>query len=364
MAGRVRTGIIGCGGIAQRHADALSGLPEAEFAACCDLDGARAEKLAEAHGVPHVFTDVGECLKSGAVDAVLVCTPHPSHAAVVIAAAAAGVHMLCEKPLTIDLEESDRMVAAAARAGVKFGGIFQRRFWPAAQRVRRAIDDGKLGTPTMGECQVRIWRPRAYFARDAWRGKWATEGGGALMNQAVHVIDLFQWYMGPVTEIYGRYDTLRAGDYIDVEDHVVATVRFAGGGMGIIEAMTTLGPADLGFKVGVHGSNGGYVSVWEQPEGREGIVDYWDVPGDAPEHVDVFAPDAPKRPGFPEFHRLQIEDFLRAIIEDRDPAVTGAEARKALEIILAIYQSSRSGQPVPLPLAGPLLPPGANPKGR
>ena len=348
MERKVRAGIIGCGGIAKTHAAALAGLPEATFAACCDVDEARARALAEQYDVPHVFTDVGELLRSDTVDMVTICTPHPSHAGLVIAAAEAGVHVLCEKPLTIDLGEADRMVEAAERAGIKFGGIFQRRFWPAAQRIHRAVEAGELGRMTLAECQVRIWRPREYFARDAWRGKWTTEGGGALMNQAVHAIDLFQWYMGPITEIFGRYATLLHGDYIDVEDTVVATVVFANGALGIIEAATTVKP-DLGFKVAVHGTSNAMVSVWEQPEGVAGVNDLWTIAGQE-EHIDVFADGREKEPGFPEFHRLQIADFVRAVLEDREPAVTGAEARKALEIILAIYHSSRTGLPVRFPL--------------
>ena len=345
---KVRAGIIGCGGIAKTHAAALAELPEVEFAACCDIDEARARELAARHGVPNVFTDVGAMLGSGTIDMVTICTPHPSHAGLVIAAAEAGIHVLCEKPLTIDLGEADRMVEAAERAGIKFGGIFQRRFWPAAQRIHRAVESGDLGRLTLAECQVRIWRPREYFERDAWRGKWTTEGGGALMNQAVHAIDLFQWYMGPIVEIFGRYATLLHGDYIDVEDTVVATVVFENGALGIIEAATTVKP-NLGFKVAVHGTGTGMVSLWEQPEGTAAIIDLWTIEGQE-EYNDPFAPDREHLPGFPEFHRLQIQDFVRAVLDDREPAVTGAEARKALEIILAIYHSSRTGLPVRLPL--------------
>ncbi|MDQ3695507.1 MAG: Gfo/Idh/MocA family oxidoreductase, partial [Chloroflexota bacterium] len=348
MGASVRTGIIGCGGIAVQHAAALASLPESTFTACCDVDEARARALAEQFGVPHVFTDLDELLRSGTVDALCVCTPHPSHAAIVIAAARAGVHVLVEKPIAVELAEADAMVEAAERGGITFGGIFQRRFWPAAQRIRAAIDDGKLGRLTLAECQVRIWRPRDYFARDAWRGKWATEGGGALMNQGIHAIDLMQWFMGPVTEIYGKYATLQHADYIDVEDTVVATVAFANGALGTIEAATTISP-EFGFRVAVHGDSHATASVWERPEGVEGVIDIWTVDG-TEEYLDVFAPGRATNPGFPEFHRLQIQEFLQAIIAGRQPAVTGAEARKALEIILAIYESSRTGRPVSLPL--------------
>ncbi len=349
MAERVRTGLIGCGNIGKTHAQALAALPESDFVAVCDADEARARRLAEEHGVPRVYTDVGELLHGGEVEAVCVCTPHPSHGDIVVAAAEAGVHALCEKPLTIDLAEADRMVDAARRAGIHFGGVFQRRFWPASQRIRAAIDAGKLGTLTLGECSVRIWRPESYFARDAWRGKWATEGGGALMNQAIHAIDLFQWYMGPVVEIFGRYATLKHGAYIDVEDTVAATCVFASGALGTILAATTVTP-DLGFRVAVYGDNGATASVWEQPEGREGLIDLWTVPGEE-EYRNIWEEARTVRPGFPQFHVLQIQDFLQAILDGREPAVTGEEARKALEIILAIYHSSRTGRPVRLPLS-------------
>lgn len=349
MTGKLRVGVVGCGNIAKAHAAAYASLPEADFVACCDANEERARALAVTHGVPAVYADAREMLQSGRIDAVSVCTPHPAHLEVVLAAAEAGVHVLVEKPIATNLADADAMVEAAARAGITFGGVFQRRFWPAARRLRRAVDDGKLGRLTLAECQVRIARTREYFARDAWRGTWATEGGGALMNQAIHAIDLMQWYMGPVAEIFGRYATLRHGDYIDVEDTVVATVVFANGALGLIEAATTVDP-ELGFRVAVHGDSGAMASVWEQPEGVEGINDLWTVAGEE-ERVDVFAPGRESRPGFPEFHRLQIEEFARAVLAGRQPAVTGEEARKSLEMILAIYQSSRTGLPVPFPMA-------------
>jgi predicted dehydrogenase len=349
MAGRtVRTGLIGCGNIGPTHAAALAALPESEFVAICDMDEGRARKLAAEYGAPRIFTDMHDLFRSGAVDAICVCTPHPSHAAIVAAAAEAGVHVLCEKPISASLADADTMIEAADRAGITFGVIFQRRFWPAAQRIRRAIDEGRLGELTLGECTVLIWRSPEYFGSAAWRGKWATEGGGVLMNQAVHAIDQFQWFLGPAVEVYGKYATLRHGDVIDVEDTAVATVVFANGALGSITAASTVDPG-FGFRVTVHGDNGATASVWENPEGVEGINDVWTVPGDGDEQASVAAQE-PGRPGFPGFHQLQIQDFLQAILDGRPPAVTGAEGRKALELILAIYESSRTGKPVRLPL--------------
>lgn len=352
MAEQVRMGMIGCGGIAKTHAKALAASPEAAFVACCDVDADRARAMAGAYDIPGVYTDAEKMLTSGTVDAVCICTPHPSHTPLVVAAAESGVHAICEKPITTRLTDADRMIAAAEAAGTKFGVVFQRRFWPAAQRIRAALDSGQLGWPTIGECICHIWRPESYFARDAWRGTWATEGGGALMNQAVHMIDMFQWFMGAdVVEVFGRYDTLIHGAYIDVEDTVVATVKFASGALGMISAATTVTP-DLGFRVAVHGSNGATASVWEMPEGKEGINDLWTIPGET-QYLPVWEGMAERRSGFPDFHTLQIQDFVQAVRDDRPPAVTGAEARKSLAIILAIYHSSRTGLPIPFPITGP-----------
>jgi predicted dehydrogenase len=348
MTRTVRTGLIGCGKIARIHAQALRDLPEAEFVAVCDTDEGRARAFASEHGAQQVYADARELLESGAVEVVLICAPHPAHAALVVAAAEAGVHVLCEKPISITLAAADQMIAAADQAGVKFGVIFQRRFWPAARRIREAIDDGRLGKLTLGECSVRIWRSPDYFASEPWRGTWATEGGGVLMNQAVHAIDQFQWFMGRAVEVVGRYATLRHGSYIDVEDTAVATVVFENGALGVIQAASTF-DANLGFRVAVHGDSGAAVSVWEYPEGQQGINDVWDIPGEA-ELRAVWEREEQGRPGFPEFHILQIQDFLQAVIDDRPPAVTGTDARRSLEIILAIYQSSRTGLPVSLPL--------------
>ena len=346
---KVRAGLIGCGKIARIHAEALHHLEEADFVACCDQDERRARDLADTYGVPNVYDSAEALLQSGTVDVVLVCTPHPMHERVVVAAAEAGVHVLCEKPIAIALDEADRMIEATDRAGVTFGVIFQRRFWPAAQRMRRAIDEGRLGTLTLGECSARIWRPQEYFESDPWRGKWATEGGGVLMNQAVHAIDQFVWFMGEPVEVVGRYATLRHGDYIDVEDTAVATVVFENGALGVIQAASTFQPG-FGFRVAVHGNNGAAASVWEKEEGQQGVNDVWTFSGEEEQRAAWEIAEG-GQPGFPGFHAVQIRDFLQAILEQRPPAVTGRDALKSLEVILAIYESSRTGLPVKMPMA-------------
>jgi UDP-N-acetyl-2-amino-2-deoxyglucuronate dehydrogenase len=346
---RIRTGLIGCGKIATIHAMALTTLPTADFVACCDQDIDRARAVASKYDVPRVFDDADALLRDGNVEAVHICAPHPAHEPLVVAAAQAGVHVLCEKPISITIDAADRMISAAKHAGTTFGVVFQRRFWPAAQRLRQAIDSGRLGNPTLGECSVRIWRSPEYFASDPWRGKWSTEGGGVLMNQAVHAIDMLQWFMGRPVEVFGRYETFRHGAYIDVEDTAVATVQFESGALATIQAATTVQP-EFGFRVAVHGDKGSTVSVWEQNEGQQGINDVWNLPGEETFRA-VWELEERGKPGFPMFHVLQIQEFLQSLIEERRPAVTGEDARVSLEIIQAIYESSRTGLPVRLSAA-------------
>jgi len=336
--------LIGCGRIATIHAMALNSLPEAEFVACCDQDIERARATGAKYGVPLVFDNAENLLRDAEVEAVLICTPHPAHEQLVVAAAQAGVHFLCEKPISVTVDAATRMIAAAKAAGTVFSVVFQRRFWPAAQRAKQAVECGKLGNLTLGECSVRIWRSQEYYASDSWRGKWETEGGGVLMNQAVHAIDLLQWLMGRPAEVYGRYETLRHGAYIDVEDTAVATLRFPNGALATIQAATTVQP-ESGFRVAVHGDRGPTISVWEVNEGEQGINDVWTIPGEESARR-VWEWEEKNKPGFPLYHVLQIQEFLQALIAGREPAVTGESAKVSLEIIQAIYQSSRTGQPV------------------
>jgi len=356
MHGKVRVGIVGCGRIAINHAKALHANNNVELSACCDVDADRAIRFAANFSIPHSSSDLGALLTSG-VDAITVCSPHPAHEAAVLAAARAGVHVLCEKPIAVTLEESDRMIAATDAAGVKFGALFQRRFWEAAQRAHTAVADGALGDPVFGSVTLKLGRDADYFRADPWRGTWAADGGGVLMNQAIHYIDLLQWCMGsPVVRVSGRIATLKHGDHIEVEDTAVATLEFANGALGAVSAGTTYVPG-LGTQILVSGQNGAAVSITEFPEGRPAFNDIWTVLG-AESYQQVHSTDIESDPpmeliheGLTPYHARQIDDFIAAILEDRDPAVTGREARKALEIVLAIYESARTGRPVTLDAA-------------
>ncbi|WP_064257559.1 Gfo/Idh/MocA family oxidoreductase [Rhodococcus sp. D-6] len=348
----LRVGIVGCGKIAGNHARALQQVPGVEVVGCSDLDLDRARFFAARYGIANAVRTVDELIALG-IDACTVCTPHPVHEQIVVTAAEAGVHVLCEKPIAVDVAAADRMIEAADRAGITFGVLFQRRFWPAARRIREAIDDGTLGTPTLGEVSVILHRPSEYYAADAWRGQWDTDGGGVLMTQAVHQIDMLQWFMGEAVSVSGHIRTHTHGAHIETEDSASAVVAFASGATATITA-TTGANYNLGNRVTVIGGTGAIASVLEFPEGREGVNEIWTVPGQlalgTPFSIDVHAnlDVADVNAGLTDFHTLQVQDFADAVLTGREPAVTGRDARASLAIVAGIYESSRTGRVVNL----------------
>jgi UDP-N-acetyl-2-amino-2-deoxyglucuronate dehydrogenase len=345
-----RVGIVGCGAIVRNHLEAFSALDRAEIVGVCDIDLSRARTTAAAWGIPEAVDTVEELLGLG-LDIVSVCTPHPTHESVVLQAAAAGVHVLCEKPIATDLPAAERMVAACAEAGVQLGVLFQRRFWPAAQRIRAAIEDGTLGRPIMGQCSVMLHREPEYYSRDAWRGTWKNDGGGVLMTQAIHYIDLLQWFMGDVAEVYGKINTYKHGAHIEVEDSATAVLTFTSGAMATLEASTAVSPS-LGVQIRVTGETGASASLTEFPEGSDSRVDLWAV-NEAivtePVHPEGISPNADLSTINGQLiphHTTQVRDFVRALQGGTEPAITGRDATKALRILLAVYESSRTGLPV------------------
>lgn len=346
----LRIGIAGCGAISRNHLEAFNALADAVIVGVCDVDLQRARDTAEARGIPAAVNSVPELLGLG-VDVISVCTPHPTHEEVVLQAAAAGVHVLCEKPISTDLASAERMVKACDDAGVKLGVLFQRRFWPAAQRIRAAIDDGTLGRPIMGRCSVMLHREPEYYSRDAWRGTWAGDGGGVLMTQAIHYIDLMQWFMGEVAEVYGKINTFKHSGHIEVEDSATAVITFASGAIATLEASTAVSPS-LGVQIRITGETGASASLTEFPEGSDGRVDLWAAAGTIssepvfPSGVDPNVSLARINGQLIPHHTTQVRDFVRALRNGDDPAITGRDATKALRILLAVYESSRTGVPV------------------
>jgi UDP-N-acetyl-2-amino-2-deoxyglucuronate dehydrogenase len=346
----MRVGIIGCGRIARNHLSALRGIAGVDVSAVADVDPGRARAFAAEHGIARFYTDADQMLASG-LDAVTVCTPHAAHEAGVLAAARHRTHVLCEKPVAVSVERARRMVAATAAAGVRFGVVFQRRFWPAAVRIRRAIDDGRLDAPICGGVSVRLNRDVDYYAEPG-RGQQAVEGGGVLMTQAIHHIDLLQWFMGPARRVTGRCATLVHRGVIDVEDTAAAVVEFASGAIATIQAGTTFRPG-LGAQVWVSDARGRTASLMEFPEGV-GFLDASTIPGEEGFAVGPRAgatfdlPLARIHDHLAPYHLMQIQEFVEALRHGREPAVTGRDAVRSLEIVEAVYASSRAGTTVRL----------------
>ena len=357
---KIRTAIIGAGKVGHLHAKALGALAESEFVAVCSRNAERAAAFAQQYNVKP-YTDIATMIRDVRVQAVVICTPHPAHAAPALEAARAGAHILIEKPLASDLKDCDAMITATQSARVKLGVISQRRWYSPVQRVRAAIDSGKIGKPILGMVMLLGWRDVAYYQADPWRGKWIEEGGGVLVNQAPHQLDLLQWFMGPIAEVFAYWDNLNH-PYIEVEDTVIAALRFKNGALGSIVVSNSQKPGLYG-KVHVHGANGASVGV--QTDGGAMFVagmssvleppinDLWTVPGEESSLAEWQAED---RATFQQvdtttyYHQLQDQDFLRALLENREPAITGVEGRKAVELFTAIYRSQRDRRPVQFPL--------------
>jgi UDP-N-acetyl-2-amino-2-deoxyglucuronate dehydrogenase len=358
----IRVALVGCGKVAQIHAAALQALPEAQFVAACDVSVERAESFGAKYGA-QPFTDLGAMLHTAAPEVVIIGTPHPLHAEAAVRAAEAGVHVLVEKPLAATLADCDAMLAAARKSGVTLGVISQRRFYEPVQRMKRAIDEGKIGAPALGVFIQYSWRDAAYYRSDPWRGKWDSEGGGVLVNQSPHQLDILLWLMGPAAEVSGYWANLNHPT-VEVDDTAVASIRFKNGGLGSIVTSLAQKPG-IYTKVHIHGASGGSVGV-ETDRGATFIAgvsqiaeppltDLWTVPGE--EHQ-LAAFQAEDRASFARvnatvhYHMLQIADFLHAIRENRPPLVSGESGRAVVELFTAIYQSSRERRAAMLPLFG------------
>jgi len=356
---RVRTALVGCGKVGEIHAQALAALAESELVGVCDVDAARASTFAQRHG-GRAFTDVPAMLRASGAQVLCVGTPHPLHAEPAIQAAEAGVHVLVEKPMAARLDDCDAMLAAARRRGVKLGAISQRRWYGPVVRMKAAIDAGKIGRPVLGV--MYSWRDPSYYRSDPWRGRWDTEGGGVLVNQSPHMLDLLRWFMNDeVAEVSGYWANLNHPS-VEVEDSAVAVLKFRGGGLGSIVTSLAQKPG-IYTKVHIHGSNGASVGVETDRgatfiAGMSGITepplnDLWTIPGEegllaafqAEDRARFSAIDAASY-----YHALQIQDFLRAVIDDRPPLATGDDGRRVVELFQAIYQSHRERRSIELPM--------------
>jgi predicted dehydrogenase len=360
MVQQVGTALIGCGKVGDTHAQAFASLTESCFVAVYHPKPERAGACARRYDV-RAYSDLDQLLADSNIQMVSICTPHPSHAELAVTCARAGKHVLVEKPMSIDLRGCDQMIAAADEAGIKLGVVSQRRFYEPVLRVKQAIEAGKIGRPVLGTVEVMGWRDEAYYELDPWRGKWTTEGGGVMVTQTTHQIDLLQWFMGPIEELFGYWGNLNHPT-IEVEDTAVAVIRFRNGALGTLLVSNSQKPGFHG-KIHVHGETGASVGV--QTDGGSPFIsgvtesveppfnDIWTIPGEEHLLAEWAAEDrerCERLDVMSHYHTLQIRDFLQSILENREPAVTGREARKHVEAFTAVYRSQRDRQPVQFPL--------------
>ena len=343
-------GIIGCGMISRFHEKAIADARGAKFIGCYDQFAPAAERFADESGCQR-YASLDEMLADPKIQAVSICTPSGAHFDPAVAAARAGRHVIIEKPLEITLKKCDQIIRECKKNRVKLAACFQSRFHESAQDIKNAIDKGRFGKLTMGDAYVKWFRTQEYYDSGAWRGTWDLDGGGALMNQAIHSVDLLTWFMGPVVEVSARAATL-AHKRIEVEDTVVATLRFKNGALGVIEASTAVYPGYL-KKIEIHGSKG--TAVLEEED-----LKVWDFAKStlrdraikkrmAKSHSTGGGASDPTAIGH-HGHALQFQDFVQAINRNRRPAVDGVEARRSVEIIVAIYKAAETGGTVKLPL--------------
>jgi predicted dehydrogenase len=342
MDSEIGFGIAGCGMIGKVQAEAIGSIPGARLLAVCGRDAARTAEFAAKFGATG-YTDYDRFLEHPGLRIVNICTPSGLHAEQGIKAARAGRHVLVEKPIEKSLERAGALIDACDRAGVKLGVIFQSRFLPAAQKIKRAVDEGRLGRLMIGDAFVKWFRTPEYYGDGSWHGTLALDGGGALINQAIHTVDLLRWVMGPVETAFAMSSALRY-PHIEGEDTLVASLRFRNGALGVIEAATSAKP---GFKrrLEISGERGTVVLDGD-------AIGVWAVDGEDGEEIGgEQITDGSANPAAisNEGHRRQIEDMMRAVVEDRPPMIDGREGRKSLELVVALYESASRGEAVRLP---------------
>jgi predicted dehydrogenase len=339
-------GIAGAGIIAATHADAIAALPGAMLVAITDVDPERAKSFAARHDCA-AEPDLDALLARDDVEVLSVCVPSGLHAEVGIRAAAAGKHLVVEKPVDVSLEAADRLIGAAGAAGVVMTVMSQHRFDQGLVELRCLLDDGQLGRLVLGEASTKWYRSQAYYDSGAWRGTWALDGG-SLMNQGIHYLDLLLWSMGPVDEVTALFATQT--HQIEVEDAALAVLRFASGAVGTLVASTAVYPG-FAQRLEISGTDGTVVIEDGEIVRCELSADRAD-PGPRGRTARGRAPSAaaanPAGLGIAS-HAAQMSDLLDAIEEGRPPAVTSEDGRAALAVVCAVYESARHGRPVRLP---------------
>jgi UDP-N-acetyl-2-amino-2-deoxyglucuronate dehydrogenase len=345
-------GIVGAGMISHFHAKAISQIKNAALLGIYNINTAKADQFAGTHHCTPYHT-LEEMIGNPEIDIVCICTPSGLHLDAALKSIEAGKHCLIEKPLEITLDRCDQIINAAKIAGVKVGVIFPSRFYEESKKLKEAIDENRFGNLVLGDAYVKWSRSAEYYQSGKWRGTWQYDGGGALMNQGIHSVDLLQWYMGPVKSVQSVMANIRHKN-IEVEDTVVSTLKFANGALGTIESTTAVFPGSL-KRIEILGTDGTAILEennfikWEfaQPGDEDKIINDQIAKGQS-------SKGGASDPSDINFtgHQKQIEDIIQSIETGREPLIDGLEGRKSVEIVLAIYESARSGKIIEFPFNG------------
>ncbi|MBL7154256.1 MAG: Gfo/Idh/MocA family oxidoreductase [Phycisphaerae bacterium] len=338
-------GVVGSGLIADFHARAIGDLDNAKFVGCCDKIPERAAALAEKYDAK-AFETYQDMVASDDIDVVTIATPSGFHLEPAVAAAEAGKHVVCEKPVEITLERIDAMIAAHEKAGTRLGGIFPYRFNDSQKVLREAINSGRFGTISYAGIYVPWWRTDEYY-KDSWHGTWKLDGGGAMMNQSIHMVDMLCDVMPPIESL--RAYTGAIGHDIETEDTAVAAVKYTNGALGVIYGTTASWPGQF-RRFEIMGTKGTVIqvedsfTVWqfadEKAQDEEIRAKFGGITGGG----GVSDPAAITH----DNHTKNFKAFLEAVETGEDFWIDGAEARKAVEVILAIYQSAKERKPIKL----------------
>ncbi|HKW35155.1 MAG TPA: Gfo/Idh/MocA family oxidoreductase [Candidatus Acidoferrum sp.] len=331
-------GLIGGGNISETHARAVRAISGVEIAAVFGTNSEKVRNLCREHG-GSPFTDFAAFLAHRPMDLVIIGSPSGLHASQGVAAARQGLHVLTEKPIDISLSRADELIETAKQSGVKLAVIFQDRMKPHIRQLRDWIDRGLLGKPLLVDARVKWYRPPEYYANSRWRGTLALDGGGALMNQGIHTIDLLLWLLGDVARVHARVATqLHA---IESEDTAAALLEFASGAIGVFHATTAVYPG-YPRHVEISGSEGTVVLEHD----RIIAADLRNAPSEGASFAERDENQSGSSPVVSDFrgHQAVIEDFLCAIQQNATPACDGREGRRSLALVEAIYRAARSPQ--------------------
>lgn len=338
----VRIALVGCGRISKNHVDAIAKVDDLTLVAVCDEVEARAKAAGEAAGVPW-FTDYAKMLREVPCDAVTVATPSGMHPAHGIAAARAGKHVICEKPMAISLAGADALVKACDDAKVQLFVVKQNRLNPPVQLLKRAIDRGRFGRIYVANTTVWWTRPQEYYDQAPWRGTWEFDGG-AILNQASHYVDLMQWLMGPVESVMAKTSTMARK--IEAEDTGIAVIKFRSGALGSIQVTMLTYPKNLEGSITILGEKG-TVKIGGTAVNK---VEHWSFADSDPD--DALIAEANTSP--PSVYGFGHEGYYRNVVSTlrgtTRPETDGRGGRKSLELIIGIYESARTGRDVALPL--------------